>query len=225
MPLVPYGVPVYAAASGVATTDTTAWVESPKNMTIERPTLSILVGPTMDQSLLDVLFAAPPACQFDVGRIASDMETATSDLMAAIGLQKMLGPRCRRRRRARKPKRLDARIRSAISLLLSSQSGDGGWGWTGSGGASERYATSRVLWALSLARKAGYNVPDDQFQKAVGSGAKANRRRGRQRLREQGDSVARAVDKRTKATSPWPTACTASGCNSRPGRWPIWRWP
>ena len=63
---------------------------------------------------------------------------------------------------------LDARIRSAVSLLVSSQNSDGGWGWTGAGGASERYATSRALWALSLARKAGYNVPDDQFQKAVG---------------------------------------------------------
>ena len=194
VPLVPYGVPVYAAASGVATTDTTAWVESPKNMTIERPTLSILVGPTMDQSLLDVLFATPPACQFEVGRIASDIETATSDLMAAIGLQKMLncgaGVSPAKAAETAAPQNtaagtavsqqfaggtpapqyaegLDTRIRSAVSLLLSAQSSDGGWGWTGSGGASERYATSRAIWALSLARKAGYNVPDDQFQKAV----------------------------------------------------------
>ena len=91
VPLLPYGVPVYAAASGVATTDTTAWVEPPRNMTIERPTLSILVGPTVDQSLLDVLFGSPLPCQCEAAQIASDIETATSDLMAGMGLQKLLG--------------------------------------------------------------------------------------------------------------------------------------
>ena len=166
VPLLPYGVPVYAAASGVATTDTTAWVESPRNMTIEQPTLSILIGPTVDQSLFDVLFGSPLPCQYESEQIASGVETATSDLMAGLGLQKLLGithdaagPRA---------EKLDARIRSAITLLVSSQNVAGGWGWTGTSDGMDRYATSRALWALSLARRAGYHVPDVQFQTALG---------------------------------------------------------
>ena len=166
VPLTPYGVPVYAAASGAATTDATVWVEPPRNMAIQRPTLSILIGPTIDQSLLDVLLAAPPACQIEVGRIASDIETAASDLMAAIGLQKLLG--VTRDAAGPQAEELDARIRGAVSLLLSAQSGDGGWGWTGTGSAQRALCHVAALWALSLARKAGYNVPDEQLQKAVG---------------------------------------------------------
>jgi alpha-2-macroglobulin len=165
VPLLPYGVPVYAAASGVATADATAWVESPTTMKLQRPSLSILIGPTVDRSLLDVLFAEAPPCQCAISRIASDIETATSDLMAAIGLQRLLG--VSRDATGPQAEALDARIRSAVSLLVSSQNNDGGWGWTGTHGVGERYATSRAVWALSLARKAGYNVPDDQFQKSL----------------------------------------------------------
>jgi alpha-2-macroglobulin len=163
VPIAPYGAPVYAAASGLSTSDTTAWVEPPKAMTLERPTLSILVGPSVEQSLLDVLFAPAPRCQCDAARIASRLETATSDLMAALGLQRISGavgaPA------APQSQELDARIRSCISQLMVLQS-DGGWSWSG-GGNADCAATARALWALGLARKAGYNVPDDQFHAAV----------------------------------------------------------
>jgi hypothetical protein len=166
VPLLPYGVPVYAAASGVATTDTTTWVEPPRNMTIERPTLSILIGPTVDQSLFDVLFGSPLPCQYESEQIASGVETATSDLMAGLGLQKLLG--ITRDAAGPRAERLDARIRSAATLLVSSQNVAGGWGWTGTSDGMDRYATSRALWGLSLARRAGYHVPDGQFQTALG---------------------------------------------------------
>lgn len=63
---------------------------------------------------------------------------------------------------------LDARVRAAVSLLGAAQHDDGGWAWTGqAGGPSDRYATARAVWALSLARRAGYAVPEAQFGKAV----------------------------------------------------------
>ena len=55
----------------------------------------------------------------------------------------------------------------AVSLLGAAQNEDGGWSWTGRGGRSDRYATSRAVWALSLSRKAGYHVPEEPFHKAV----------------------------------------------------------
>lgn len=184
VPLLPYGVPVFGASSGVATSDATTWVEPPKNMTLERPTLSIVVGPTVDQTLLDVLLGSPLACQCEAA-VASDVETAASDLMAGLGLQKLLkfdcgagvspakaagtaAPQGVAGTAALQAERLDARIRSAIALLISTQNASGGWGWTGTSGNIDRYATARVLWALGLARKAGYHVPDEQFQAAVG---------------------------------------------------------
>ena len=164
VPLLPYGLPVYATAAGVAASDTSAWVEPPSGMSPADPTLSILVGPTVERSLLDVLLAPPPPCQFEVGRIASDVETATSDLMAAIGLQRLL---IANRQTMPEVQELDARIRAGVSLLGAAQNDDGGWSWTGRGGRSDRYATSRAVWALCLARKAGYHVPEEQFHAAV----------------------------------------------------------
>ena len=93
IPIRPYGMPVFAAASGSATSDTTAFVEPPEGMTLESPKLEVIVGPNMEQSLLDALFAPAPMCQFDTLRLASGLETSTSDLMAAIGLQKSAGRR------------------------------------------------------------------------------------------------------------------------------------
>ena len=135
-------------------------------MAFANPTLSILVGPTIERSLLDVLLAPPPACQLEIGRIASDLETAASDLMAAVGLQKMLGAAGS----AVTMHELDARICAAESLLIAAQNDDGSWAWTTGDDehqARDRYATARVVWALSLVRKAGYGVPDQQFNKAV----------------------------------------------------------
>ena len=62
---------------------------------------------------------------------------------------------------------IDSRVRSSISQLVSAQRSDGGWSWTGRGGASNRYSTARVVWAVSLARKSGYVVPDAAWNARV----------------------------------------------------------
>ena len=90
-----------------------------KNMTIERPSLPILVGPTVEQSLLDV--AVRPGRRRARSRPAGSppgIETATSDLMAALGLQKLLGGTPRRRRPAGPgARRPDPRGRRPAGLL------------------------------------------------------------------------------------------------------------
>ncbi|HEV3022614.1 MAG TPA: alpha-2-macroglobulin family protein, partial [Pirellulales bacterium] len=166
IPIRPYGMPVYSAASGTATSDTTAFVEPPEGMTLESPKLEVIVGPNMEQSLLDALLAPAPLCQFDTLRLASGLDTSTSDLMAAVGLQKLLG--ATRQAGTPQAEALDARVRSSLSLLVSSQTDDGGWSWTGRTGQSNRYTSARVVWALSLAKGTGYKVPDDIFEKAIG---------------------------------------------------------
>jgi len=166
VPLKPHGVPVFATAAGSATTDTTAWIEAPKDMAIRSPSLQILIGPTVEQSLMDIVLGPAPWCQIQANRISVGLESSTSNLMASLALQKLVEAT----REAGGPQAagLDGRIRSTIGLLVSSQNDDGGWSWTGRGGNSQRYGTSRIVWALSLAKKAGYTVPEQAFNKAIG---------------------------------------------------------
>ena len=192
VPIEPYGMPVYATAGGSASSDTTAWVaqpaaedaaqpaagnaaqpaagNAPADVPLVHPSLEVIVGPNVERSLLDVLLGPSPRCQLDSLRVASGLDSATSDLMAAVAIQKLLGTT----RQAASPQAeaIDLRIRASISLLVSSQADDGGWSWTGRGGpgnknASNRFTSSRVVWALSLARAAGYKLPDDSFDKAL----------------------------------------------------------
>ena len=70
VPVHPFGLPVYATAGGSASADTTVWIEAPSSMPAVDPRLEILIGPTVEQSMLDVLFAPPPPCQMDFLRVA-----------------------------------------------------------------------------------------------------------------------------------------------------------
>ncbi len=165
VPLRPYGTPVYATAAGSAAADTTAWVAPPEGMTFERPGLQILIGPSVEQSLLDIVLAPAPWCQVEGARFTAGLESATSDLLAALGLMRLLGGT----REAGGPQAdaLDTRVRSAIGLLVAAQNDDGGWSWTGRAGASDGYVSARAVWALAMARRAGFHVPDACHDKAL----------------------------------------------------------
>jgi len=165
VPLKPYGLTVFATAGGSTDANTTAWVEAPESVPFRSPSLQILVGPTIERSLLDIVLAAAPSCQRETLLISSEAESVTSDLMASLALQKLLGlspdadgPQAQA---------LDARIRTAISQLVSTQTNDGGWRWSGAGKKADRYVSARVVWSLSLAKRAGYVVPDENYVKSV----------------------------------------------------------
>lgn len=163
LPIQPYGLPVYNISGGSAAADTTAWVEAPANVADDARSLQILLGPTVERSLLDVLFGPATVCQIDNVRLAASLDTATSDALSAIALAKLLSADDKA---STTVQALDARLRSTVSLLVAAQNDDGGWSWTGQKGtASHRYTSARVVWALALARKSGYRVPDDGFDK------------------------------------------------------------
>ncbi|MCA9247003.1 MAG: tetratricopeptide repeat protein, partial [Planctomycetales bacterium] len=163
--ILPYGEPVFAARSGSAQGDTTTWIELPAEMPVSDPRLEIEIGPSVERSLLDVVFGQPHWCQLAVSRYASTMEMTTSDLLASVALQQLLGAT----RDAANPHAdaLDRRIRSSIGAIVSAQQDDGGFTWTGLAGASNHYVTARVVWSLSAARRAGYVVPDTTLVKAA----------------------------------------------------------
>ena len=156
VPIRPYGMPVFSAAGGTATTDTTAWVEPPQGVPLEGAALEIVVGPTVEQSLLDIVRGPVSWCGLESAATAAGLDSTTADLMASLALVDLLGTT--RDAGGPQAQALDGRIRAAVSLLVSSQNEDGGWSWTGRGDQSDRLAAARVAWALSLARSAGYPV-------------------------------------------------------------------
>ena len=166
VPVLPLGMPVFAAASGSATSDTTVWVEPPQQMAIVSPSMQIVIGPTVEQGLLDIVLGSGDGDRLsEVDRAGTEVERATSDLMASLALKKLVASS----REAGGPQALylDNKVRAALATLVASQNDDGGWSWTGRTGASHRHTTGRILWAISVARSAGYNVSDEAFNKAL----------------------------------------------------------
>jgi hypothetical protein len=165
VPIEPDGMPVFVTASGSADSDASTFLEPPKEMPLQDPHLQIVVGPTIERGLLDIVLGPAPWCQVYGLRFASGLDVTTSDLMASLGLAKLL----KTTQQAGGPDAatLDARIRSSIASLVSSQNDDGGWSWTGRGGPSDRYASARAVWALALARRAGYPVADAAYNSGI----------------------------------------------------------
>ncbi|HPM82478.1 MAG TPA: MG2 domain-containing protein, partial [Candidatus Anammoximicrobium sp.] len=166
VPVRPFGLPVYGIAGGTAAGDAAAVVQSPPGMMLSAPRLQILIGPTIERSLLDAVLAPATWCQAESRSFASDGDSTASDLMASLALQKLLG--LTRDAAGAQAESLDARVRAAVSLLVSQQNDDGGWSWSAAAGcASNSYHSARALWALSLARAAGYRLTDEAYDKAV----------------------------------------------------------
>jgi TolA-binding protein len=160
----PYGYEIASSTGGVATSDTMTWLEEPAGMKLERPTLTIAVGGSVDAGLLDIVLGTDPHCGWNA-RYASPLETTTSDLLAAVALEKYL--RAKGDAAAAQAPSLTARIRASIGTLIAAQLDDGGWSWTGSGSTADRLASARCVWALAAARKAGHRVPDEAFEKSL----------------------------------------------------------
>lgn len=160
----PYGLPVFTTASGSATSDTTVFLETPANVAEKSATLQVIVGSSVEKSLLDIIVGPPPFCQVQNGKLDGGLDTAVSDLMASLALQKLFGTS---RSAGTSPvTALDARVRATTSMLVSSQHDDGGWGWAGKG-ESSRHISARVVWSLALARRSGYTVQDATMDAAL----------------------------------------------------------
>ena len=165
----PYGIPVFATASGSAAQSTIAFVNHDSGLPVQNPELEILVGPSVNRTLLDAVVGTS-INRFDSSAALphSGFERAISDTLGGVSLLKMIG----QTREAETPEAqaLSGRVQAAISQIVSSQRDDGGWSWSGRPIAeSDRFTTSRVVWALAVARRAGFAVPNDTFNKAVQS--------------------------------------------------------
>ena len=160
----PYGVAVHNAVGGAADADATSFIDAPAGMEVASPSLQVLVGSSVERSLLDVLFGPPVWVQMESVRRGAGVESTASDLHAALALQQLMG--LSREAGGPQAQSLDSRVRSAISSLVSAQMDDGGWTWANPKAGSNHFTSARVVWTLALARRAGYPVPQDCIEKA-----------------------------------------------------------
>lgn len=164
----PYGLPVFATASGSSSQNTTAYINHPVGVVAENPALELIIGPSVNRALLDaVLSSTAGLYERSFHQPRSDLERAISDVLGGVGLMKMVGQS--RTSNTPEAQALAGKIQAGISLITSSQRDDGGWSWSGQPKTekSDRYLTSRTVWALSAARKAGFAVGQESFDKGV----------------------------------------------------------
>jgi hypothetical protein len=174
IPLQPRGVMEFVSTGGSASSDTTAWLElteSPDSPWI----MEILIGPTIEESLKDILFGGsqrflPPCAEGN-----SPLERTTSDLMAAVALQSYF--KATQTSSEELARMIDIRIRSAATTLVAAQNEDGGWSRSGAkrmdtgareaSVSSDPQSSARAFWAIHLARQAGYPVAQATYDRAI----------------------------------------------------------
>ena len=163
----PFGFPVYATTSGASAQSTLAFVELGEGVAGQSPSLEIVIGPTVNRALLDAVigggFYPVERCALPV----SGIERAISDVIGGVALLEMIG--ATRETDTPQAEALAGRIASSIALLVSSQRDDGFWSWSGrpDAGEPDHYLSSRVVWALSAAREAGFAVEAGTFDRGV----------------------------------------------------------
>lgn len=168
VPIRPFGLPVFAAASGSAAQNTIVFVKHDKSLDVQNQNLELIIGPSINRTLLDaVLGGGMTRCESRLVLSGSGIERSVSDILGGVALLKMI--RASRNADSPEGQAVSGRIQSTVVSLVSSQHNDGGWSWAArpTGRApSDRFLSSRVVWALAVARKAGFAVPEETFDKA-----------------------------------------------------------
>ncbi len=157
-PVLPLGVPVHGTAGGIVTGPKGIQLGHPAETVANRRSMQILISPTIHRVLLDTVLrpsaSEPLAMAYPSQQ--SYLETATSDLMAAVALREATAPDTA----SADAEALDRRIALTIAQLVASQDPTGVWTWTGYGNSADLRSTARATWALALAKAADYPVPD-----------------------------------------------------------------
>ena len=160
----PFGFPVYQTASGTSSQSTLAMIDFDETIQANDPSLEIVIGSSMNRSLLESVTGGSSFPVFRCGLPSSNpIERSISDAIGGVGLLKMIG--AARDTDAPEGQAIAGRITSAVSQLVSTQMDNGGWSWTGAlkSKSADPFLSSRAMWALSVARDAGFSVPESSF--------------------------------------------------------------
>ena len=169
--VLPYGFPVYQTASGSASQNTLAMIQLEPNQKTRGQSLELMIGGDRRQSLLDSLVRGetflPVRCV-----PTSLLARSVSDCLGGVAVLNSI----RRSAPQDSPEgaQVSGIIAGAVSHLIASQRDDGGWSLAGhSAGPADPISTARAMWALVHARRAGFAVPERQFELGIASLKKA----------------------------------------------------
>ena len=165
-PVRPWGVPVFASASGTSADSTTAFLALPAGRAYERPEMVVEVAPTIRRLLVELALGRDihPIRFLQLCRPIPPDTTAdrASDLLAASSVLHYL----RESGAADEGDRLAGKVQGLVAELVAAQNEDGGWAWIaghpGQPNPSDRQTTARVLWALSGPWKLGGMMTEGQ---------------------------------------------------------------
>jgi uncharacterized protein YfaS (alpha-2-macroglobulin family)/TolA-binding protein len=152
-----------SAVTGAANSNRSVTVAPPERVQRESLRLRVMLRTNVKDWLWNTVMLAPYGIGYDTAMATTD--SLSSDLMSVVGVQSLF--ELSTSTKDVRTRQLAERIRRPIAELVSSQRGDGGWSWSLSANTSDRYATARVVWALSLARRAGHHVPEACLQQAT----------------------------------------------------------
>jgi tetratricopeptide (TPR) repeat protein len=152
---------------GIANGDEIVLIDHDDRLAVQEPRMEILIGSSLDRTLLDAVLGSGVVSFCEAAAPGSGIERSVSDVLGGVALLKMTG--ASRNTDTPEAQALAGRIASQLAGLVSSQRDDGGWSWSGKATAQkpDRYLSSRVVWALARARKAGFAVPNETLVKAV----------------------------------------------------------
>ena len=185
VPIRPWGVPVYASASGTGIDSTTVFVGLPAGRTYENPEMLITLSPTVQRMLVELAIGAvdllgvrslPPLARCLPPPTNTTADRA-ADLLAAASVLAYL--RDVRATAAPEARRLTEHIQSLVAELIAAQNPDGGWPWVTRGPLpqananqppgqpSERLTSAAVFWALATAERLGLLTDPKVLDQAV----------------------------------------------------------
>ncbi len=164
----PWGLEFAAAAGGAATSDAAVSLELPADRQYRSRWMTISVGPSMQQAILDM--AAGDYRPMPLDKSGAVMpapspigESTGSALLAAVSALEYA-------KAVAVPQadyaRLMDRTRSLVGALVVSQQKDGGWAWMCRDNESNWAASAMSFWALSRARQLGIVVNDKTLNDA-----------------------------------------------------------
>jgi tetratricopeptide (TPR) repeat protein len=174
VPIRPWGIPVYASASGTSRDSTTVFVGLPPGRTYESPDMLIALSPTVRRMLIELalgtsvdLLGEPQAAKALARCLPPPTNTTAdraADLLAATSVLGYL--RDVRATGAPEARRLTERIQGLVAELVAAQHQDGGWAWVTENVppananpapalSSERLTSAAVFWALASAERVG----------------------------------------------------------------------
>jgi uncharacterized protein YfaS (alpha-2-macroglobulin family)/tetratricopeptide (TPR) repeat protein len=165
----PWGLEFADHGGGTATGNAAVSLELPKGQAYGSRWLTVTIGPSLKQAVIDMAMGEPPVMRPMDRMILPPRPLGTfagTELLAVVGgleyAQQVSAP----------PKAFEAlasRARSLVTSLVVSQQASGGWPWQafGEGKATADWAvTSTSYWALVRANQLGIKVNADTLKKA-----------------------------------------------------------